>query len=346
MVPSTHTPGVLRISIVVPVHNGGDGFQQCLISLFKACPAPDEIIVVANGDSDGSSSLARRRGARVLRLPKAVGPARARNIGALCATGDIVLFVDADVTIPIDAVEQVRTAFDHDQDLAAIFGSYDDAPGASNFLSQYKNLLHHYIHQTSHERACTFWGACGAIRRTIFLAIGGFDERYRLPSIEDIELGYRLTKSGHRIRLCKGLQVKHLKHWRWHTLLKAEVWQRAVPWTELILRDRRFLNDLNLRTSQRLSVFLAYGFVVAAAAGWWWPGFLAFAAIQAVALLAINAHVYTFFANKRGLWFAAQTIPWHWLYFLYSGMAFGIGMFRHAISRDVSPSRFPALESK
>ena len=346
MGPPSVIPSVLRVSIVVPVYNGGDGFRQCLISLFKACPAPDEIIVVANGDSDGSSSLARTFGARVLRLPKAVGPARARNIGALCVTGDLLLFVDADVTIPVDAVDRVKTAFHQDQDLAAMFGSYDDAPGASNFLSQYKNLLHHYVHQTSHERACTFWGACGAIRRTIFLELGGFDERYRLPSVEDIELGYRLTQHGHRIRLCKALQVKHLKRWQWNTLLRAEVWQRAVPWTELILRDRRFLNDLNLRMSQRVSVFLVYGLVAAVAAGWWWPGFLAVAAAEGVALLATNAPLYSFFANKRGVWFAAQTVPWHWLYFFYSGMAFGIGMFRHAIRRNVSSSPVPALESK
>jgi glycosyltransferase involved in cell wall biosynthesis len=336
---------VPSISIVVPVHNGGDAFRQCLISLFNANPRPDEIIVVANGDSDGSSALARKFGARVLRLPKAVGPARARNIGALCATGDFVFFVDADVTIPLDAVEQVKTAFAQDSDLAAIFGSYDDAPAALNFLSQYKNLLHHYIHQTSDEQACTFWGACGAIRRTAFLEVGGFDERYRLPSIEDIELGYRLTKRRYRIRLCKQLQVKHLKHWRWHTLLKAEVWQRAVPWTELILRDGRFLNDLNLRTSQRVSVMLAYGIAAAAMAGWWWPGFLALAAAEAVALLSLNAHLYSFFASKRGLWFAAQTIPWHWLYFFYSGMAFSIGMFRHAAGKGVS-TPVPALENK
>jgi hypothetical protein len=129
-------------------------------------------------------------------------------------------------------------------------------------------------------------------------------------------------------------------------LLRAEVWQRAVPWTELILRDRRFLNDLNLRMSQRVSVFLVYGLVAAVAAGWWWPGFLAVAAAEGVALLAMNAPLYSFFANKRGVWFAAQTVPWHWLYFFYSGMAFGIGMFRHAIGRNVSSSPVPALESK
>ena len=43
--------------------------------------------------------------------------------------------------------------------------------------------------------------------------MGGFDEGYHEPTIEDIDLGYRLKKAGYRIQLVKELQVKHLKRW-------------------------------------------------------------------------------------------------------------------------------------
>lgn len=71
--------------------------------------------------------------------------------------------------------------------------------------------------------------------------MGGFDESYRKPSIEDIELGYRLKQAGLKIRLCKALQVKHLKRWEVVSLLRADFFYRALPWTELILRDRQFM---------------------------------------------------------------------------------------------------------
>jgi len=317
------------VSVIVPVYNGGACFRRCLESLFATNPRPLEIIVVANGDSDGSASLAEQFGARVIRLPNPVGPAVARNAGVKISTGDILFFVDADVTIPVDTIARIAGRFSQVLEPSAVIGSYDDAPGAPNFLSQYKNLLHHYVHQTSDEKACTFWGACGAIRRSTFLAIGGFDSRYRWPSIEDIELGYRLSRAGFQIRLDKNLQVKHLKRWEWYSLLKADFWYRAVPWTELILRDGRFVNDLNLRMNQRLSVFLVYGFCASAGTAWLLPEFFAIGIAMLGSLLFINASLYRFFYAKRGLVFALQSIPWHWLYFFYSGMAFGVGTCRH-----------------
>ena len=327
----------MTISVIIPVHNGGENFRRCLSSLAKAVPLPSEIIVVADGDTDGSWHLAEGFGAQVLRLPSPGGPARARNQGARMAWGDILFFVDADVAVCPDVIGQVAAAFRREPDLVAVFGSYDDAPAATNFLSQYKNLFHHYVHQTACEEASTFWGACGAIRREVFLALGGFDERYLQPSIEDIELGYRLKQAGHRIRLCKALQVQHLKRWSVVSLLKSDFFQRALPWTELILRDRRFIKDLNLRLASRVSVMLTYGLLCALVGSWRWPSSLVFAGALILSLLTLNVPLYRFFWSKRGLRFAVQTVPWHWLYYFYSGLAFAIGIARYLSHRRRPP---------
>ena len=334
----------MTVSVIIPVHNGGENFRACLSSLSKVQPFPDEIIVVADGESDGSWRQAEAFGARVLRFSKAGGPARARNSGARKAAGDILLFIDADVTVCRDIISRVTAAFKNDPGLAALFGSYDDKPGAANFLSQYKNLLHHYVHQAAREEASTFWGACGAIRREVFLASGGFDETYRHPSIEDIELGYRLKRAGYRIKLCKELQVKHMKRWGVLSLLRSDFFHRALPWTRLILRDRRLVNDLNLRLSSRLSVILAYGFALSLAWAWWRTEALAVTGILGLALVALNAPVYRFFQKKRGLFFALAAIPWHWLYYLYSGFAFAIGGFLYMLPGS-EPSRHGAQEA-
>lgn len=315
----------LSISVIIPVHNGGDAFRQCLASVAAALPGSSELIVVADGDTDDSWRLAEHYGARVLRSAICHGPAYARNQGAHIASGDILFFVDADVTIPPDALDHVAKIFATDPHLTALFGSYDDKPAAPNFLSQYKNLLHHYVHQTAREDASTFWGACGAIRRESFWRLGGFNERYRFPSIEDVELGYRLKKTGCRIRLIKALQVKHLKRWSIVSLLKADICFRALPWTELILHERHVLNDLNFRLSSRASTLLVFALTAAVVGAIWWPSLLVVVGGLMLALLACNAPLYRFFLKKRGVWFTFRVVPWHWLYYGYSGLAFIAG---------------------
>ncbi len=327
----------LTISVIVPERNGGPDLQKCLTAILEAIPSPAELIVVADGDTDGSWRVAEKFGAKVLKIPQAQGPARARNLGAQTAQGDILFFVDADVVIPSDALSQIETAFQVDPRLTALFGSYDSDPGETNFLSQYKNLFHHYVHQQAEEEASTFWAGCGAIHRKIFLEVGGFDESYRKPCIEDIELGYRLKKAGYRVRLLKRLQVKHLKRWSFHHLLKSDFFDRALPWTELILRDRNFINDLNLRFSSRLSVILAYLLLAALIGGWWWSPSFVLAGLFAFSLFIVNSPLYSFFLNQRGFWFMIRTIPWHWFYYFYSGLAFAIGLCKSLRSRPPSP---------
>lgn len=319
----------MMLSIVIPVCNGGESFRRCLASLADYAPPSIEIVIVVDGGTDHSGQLAQAFGAKVLQLPTSGGPARARNLGAQMATGDILFFMDADVTIAPNTLEQIIAVFQEQPDLAALIGSYDDMPGAPNFLAQYKNLFHHYTHQTASEEASTFWGACGAIRRDIFLKVGGFNEAYRYPSIEDIELGYRLRRLGYRIRLCKSIQVKHLKRWEPVSLLKAEIFYRALPWTELLWHNRQFINDLNLKSEARLSVVLTFTLVAALIAAGWWQLAWGVAAAAAIALLLINLPVYRFFLRKRGWIFMLKTIPWHWLYFFYSGFSFAIGTARY-----------------
>lgn len=336
----------MLISIIIPVRNGGENFSSCLESIGSVDPNLVEVIVVDDGSTDDSLAKARQAGAITFRLPESKGPATARNIGAQHATGDILFFMDADVMLFPDTLERIRTAFNTNPDMDALIGSYDDAPGAANFLSQYKNLFHHYTHQTANRRACTFWGACGAIRSNAFFAVGGFDKRYRYPSVEDIDLGYRLVKAGYSIQLDKAVQVKHLKHWKPISLLKAEIFYRALPWTELIWRDRQFVNDLNLKESSRLSLILVYSLLIALLATGWssnaWLLVVAFAG----SLFLLNVPVYRFFQQKRGLWFAACTVPWHWLYFIYGGLAFAIGTVRYHLALQPQNSVLSQVPSR
>lgn len=316
------------ISVIVPAYRGGEPFDVCLASLERLSPAPLETLVVIDGPCRDSEARARRPGVRVIVLDEQCGPAAARNRGAADAKGDILFFVDADVAVRPDACAQIARGF-ADDERAAVIGSYDKQPTAPNFLSQYKNLAHRFVHQRAHPEGFTFWGACGAIRREIFDAVGGFDARYREASIEDIELGYRLRRQGHRIAVDRTLEVTHLKRWTAASLLRADIGRRALPWSALILQEGRLHDDLNLRITQRVAIVLTWSTIAAAIAFAWIDAPIAIPLGLALALLLVDLPLWRYLAHERGRAFAARSVPWHWLVYALSGAAFGWAVLRH-----------------
>ncbi len=312
------------ISVIVPVFNGGKFLYQCLDAIVASSCQSFELIVVDDGSTDDSAEVSRRKGARVLHTPRRQsGPAAARNHGAQQARGDVLFFVDADVVVRRETMSRVAAHFQDNPNLAALFGSYDDEPAEENFLSQYKNLQHHFVHQQSSSDAVTFWAGCGAIRRDVFTSVGGYDDRhYPKPSVEDIELGYRMRSAGHRILLDKELQVKHLKQWKLGSMLRADILYRAVPWSQLILKRQGMVNDLNLKTSDRISAGLTGLSLVALLFSLYKPQFLILVLFLLTTIFILNRKLYGFFFQKRGLVFTALTFFMQLLYYFYSGVAF------------------------
>lgn len=323
------------ISIIIPAYNSNKFIPLCLEALSKSTYKNYEVILVDDASTDDTSQIAKDMGCRVFVMDRQSGPAIARNFGSKEAKGEIILFIDSDVLVKSNTIELVASTFSQHPDISALFGSYDDSPSDTGFLSQYRNLLHHYVHQQSNADSNSFWAGCGAVRKDVFLELNGFDyNRFAEPSIEDIELGHRMNEAGYKIKLDKELQVTHLKHWSWHSMIKTDIFNRAVPWSKLILQTKSLPQDLNLRISDRISTALvgillicllvlilnlinlinpmSYGLL------------LSVVAIIIISLIILNRDLYGFFLKKRGLLFTAKVIPIHFLYYFYCGASFGI----------------------
>ena len=307
------------VSVIVPVRNGAPTLSRCLTALAKSQYSDYERIVVDDASEDDSADITLRHGGQLVSLRERCGPAAARNLGAARARGAILFFIDADCEVHPDTLEKMTAVLRSDPQLAAVFGSYDNQPEHLAWLSQYKNLSHHYVHQTSQRSAATFWAGCGAVRRDAFFAVGGFDAaRYPRPSIEDIDLGYRLYKAGYHIMLVPEIQVRHLKRWTLLSLIKTDVFARAIPWMRLMLRRRLFRADLNLQTGSLASTLFVVLFVVG-----WIPAALGWIPAWALILLgggylALNRQYLGFFYRERGFLFMLFAISWYMFTLLYS----------------------------
>ena len=327
--PTGPGPRRLSLSVVIPVHNGGSDLECCLRRLRETRGSDFEIIVVDDASTDDSAAIAAAFGARVIATPGAVarGPASARNDGARAADSDLIFFLDADVAAHPDAVTKALSRFEAEPGLTALFGSYDDHPTAPGLVSQFRNLLHHFTHQQGEftvnvRLAQTFWTGCGMIRRTAFLEVGGFDPRlYNRPAIEDIELGYRLTRGGHRIVLARDVLGTHLKRWTLLNVIKTDLFQRGVPWMLLIKRSGVVESDLNVRPAQKICVAATGLAGLALMGAYRFPALLGVVALAPMMILGLNLPFYRFLARKRGIPFAMASLPLHLIYFGCCGLS-------------------------
>ncbi len=175
-----------RFSVIIPVFSDAVLLSQCLRSVRASTFSDYELLVSDDGsaNADAIQSVAAQYDARLIRSETRRGSAAARNRAARMASGEQLVFVDADVTLSGETLTRFAgEVFDHDPSLDAAMGAYDRAPSAPGRTSQFRNLLHSHAHSSSRGPATTFWTGCGAVQRERFLSMGGFDEGYG-PSVD------------------------------------------------------------------------------------------------------------------------------------------------------------------
>ena len=315
------------ISIIIPAHQYNSYLFHCLSALEKAVRNHDaiEILIVLDGLKEDKSFFAQFNisGLTIIQQENNLGPAAARNKGAIAAKGQLLFFIDSDVTVSKDTIERAYHYLDVDDIPTAIIGSYDDQPHNQSLISKYRNLLHHYTHQTSSTQVNTFWGACGIIKREVFIAIGGFDESFQQPSIEDIELGYRLAEKGYSIKLDKSLQVKHFKNWSLSNVVYTDVFLRAKPWTILLQKHQKW-DSTELNVSKREKVVAAFlsvailAFMLSFIFPFW--GILSISSL--LSLTVLKRKLYYFFAQHFAVYQLPSVIAMHWLYIICAVVGF------------------------
>ena len=199
----------MKLTVIVPAFNEEAYLAPTLGSIRAAADearaasgVDTDIVVVDNASEDGTAALAGRLGATVVHEP-VQGIARARNAGARRAAGDVLVFFDADVTVPRTLLVAICAAM---RDPACVGGGVDvDYRPRRPFIRLYLRLWRLLARVKGMVQ-----GAAQFYRRDVFAEIGGYDESVWIG--EDVDFHWSLRKlagrTGRNVRLLREPRVR------------------------------------------------------------------------------------------------------------------------------------------
>jgi rSAM/selenodomain-associated transferase 2 len=224
----------MSLSIVIPVLNEAAGIAQLLALLAPLREQGAQVIVVDGGSVDGTAVLARPLADLVLASKK--GRARQMNAGAAVASGDALLFLHADTTLPEGALPAIEAALAN-----RTWGRFDVVlDGRHRMLPVVATMMN----QRSRLTGIATGDQAIFIRRTAFEALGGFT---LIPLMEDIDFCRRAKRLGPPACLRQRVRTS------------ARRWERNGLWHTILLMWRLRLTYFLGADPKRLAVKYGYG---------------------------------------------------------------------------------------
>src|SRR5579864_8338169 len=200
----------MRVSVVIPARNAASSLRGCLEALREeGVPGADrELIVIDDASLDQTGKIAAAAGATVLH-GKGRGPAAARNLGAQHASGEVLVFLDADTTPETGWLDALVAPLG-DPKVVAVKGRY---------ITRQRGVVARFAQLEFEEKYARLERAArvdfvdtgtAAYRRDVFLKAGGFDESFPAQSAEDVELAFRLAEQGAQFVFSPSARVCHV----------------------------------------------------------------------------------------------------------------------------------------
>lgn len=243
---------------MIPCYNAEKHVARCLEALGEQTVERHryEIVVVDDGSGDRTSTIAAPLCDRLIRITNS-GPASARNKGVAESSGDLILFTDSDCVPQRDWIEKMIEPFGN-AEVAGVKGAYrtEQARWVARFVQAEYEFKYRRMAKLRFIDFVDTYAA--AFRRTVFLELGGFDERFPGASVEDQEFSFRLAEAGFRMVFVPDAIVfhHHADTLAWYFRKKKNIGY----WKVMVLRRHpgKIVADSHTPQSLKLQLPLAF----------------------------------------------------------------------------------------
>lgn len=314
------------ISIVIPAYNNLENIRRLLKSIYRQFDSTiGEVIVVDDGSQLCNMNVLKNEfpELKVIRLENNQGAANARNVGVKNALYDIIFFLDSDMQLCDDVIDEVSKTMSNEK-VEAVVGTVKDIPLNRGIFQDYWALLKSYFHSLPTKYSSSFYPMVGAIRRRVFEDIGGFEERIKGASIEDYEISMRLSQKGYKI-LYNPKMLVSTSYKIFFTTIRQSM-SRSKKWGIMFL-DRRKFDSHTTTLSQGIANILGFFILLFLICSFFSTLFFIPAGLAFVLLLYINRRFFGYVFKRRGLAFLSITI----VIYLISSFFITIGFFMGAL---------------
>jgi lipopolysaccharide/colanic/teichoic acid biosynthesis glycosyltransferase/GT2 family glycosyltransferase len=262
-----------KLSVIIPARDSARTIQACLEALLLQqgyiFGQDYEVILVDDGSQDNTAQIAEQLGVRVICQPNA-GPATARNTGVEHARGELIFFTDSDCIPNSDWLSRMAAPF-ADPTVVGVKGTYlcEEKNAVARFVQQEFEYKYRSLEKLTRIDFIDTYSA--AYRKSIFIENGGFDARFPVPSVEDQEFSFRLSRKGYHLVFQPSAHVYHR-----HDLNLKQYIQRKWGigyWKAFMLRwlPEKTLSDSYTPASQRAQIGLLAVLLLAIIGSFFYP---------------------------------------------------------------------------
>ncbi len=300
------------ISIVIPGYNTAAVIGKCLEAAFATGYKNFEVIVVDDHSDDNSVEIIERFPCKLIRLEKRSGASKARNTGALNSKGEIIFFTDADCLLQEDTLSAVNRAFPETGPDVVMGGTYTRMPYDRSFFSIFQSVFINYSETKNMENPDYIAAHALIIDARTFRKSGGFPEDF-LPIIEDVEYCHRLRRSGYRLVMEPGIQVRHIFNFSLSKSLR-NAFRKSRYWTMYSLKNRDLLADSGTASAELKTNVASYCLNLLLLSLWVLmpeSGLLFAVMFVLIINVFINRRLFRAFFETKGVLFGAQAVLYY-----------------------------------